>query len=103
MYDLNQDYSLGQLVPFVLLFICAYAIAKLLALTRLANKGNSHKWSIFLGFVCGLLYADYMEPHLNANNSFVSTIAPFIAVGVGTLIGWVLFYLAFIFSIKDKD
>jgi len=103
MYDLNQDYSLGGLLPFALFLFFAFIVAKFLSFLKLANKDNASKWTKFLGLLCGFFYALHMESSTNTNSEFLLAVAPFVFFLVGSLIGWVFFWLAFAIALKDKE
>jgi F0F1-type ATP synthase membrane subunit a len=103
MYDLNQDYSLGGLLPFALFLFFAFVVAKFLSFLKLANKDNASKWTKFFGLLCGFFYGLHMESSANTNSESLPVAASLIFFVVGSLIGWVFFWLAFAFALKDKE
>ena len=103
MYNLNEDYSLGQLLPIVLGFLVAYCVAKFIAFFGLVTQKNKNKWAIFFASIIGITYGFLMQSETKTTNAWLYLLTPLVfAFPVGGIC-WIFFFFAFDSVAKDKD
>jgi hypothetical protein len=103
MYNLNEEYSLGQLIPFVLAFAVAYGVAKILALLGLLTSSNMNKWAIFFAAVTGIAYAIQMTNAMQPKHELLRIVGPAAAAMGAGFVSWLIFWFAFATVCKDQN
>ena len=72
MYSLEEisTYSLGDILPLVVVIGIAIGIAKFIAIFGVVTLKNANKWAIFCASVTGIAYAFHMFPDIKIENEF---------------------------------
>ena len=102
MYNINEDYSLGQLIPIALAFLVACGIGKILSIFGLLTSSNMNKWAILFAALIGIAYAIQMADVMQPKQEFLRIVGPVSAAMLAGFVSWLFFWFAFANFCKDE-